>query len=113
MDISELAKQDPEKIKQLISLLSSLVENTEDIKHTNKNIKTNNKFCDMAEFTMHKDDVQIDKQLHSKNINVSRNRPANIIDARCRMCGKTEKINPSIIGNMERYKCNKCSATPG
>lgn len=113
MDISELVKQDPEKIKELISLLSSLVGNTEEIKGTSKETKNNNKFCDMPEFSMHKDDVQIDKQLHSKNINISRNRPANIVNARCRVCGKTEKVNPSIIGNMERYKCNKCSATPG
>ena len=84
MDINKL-KQDPEKIQQLIDLLGSLLPEEDDQPKTTKkktakkktakkktatrrNSKTKkqetvNKFLDMPEMNMHKEDGEIDKQL--------------------------------------------------
>lgn len=47
---------------------------------------------------------------------MSRRRPANKIEVRCRSCGRTEKVSPLLVYKDEdgfRYKCNKCSCSPG
>lgn len=72
-----------------------------------------NKFERMPERNMHKEDTKIDKVL-SKYAPTERTRQFNLVNVRCRVCGKTEEINPNLIydaGN--RYKCNKCSKIPG
>jgi len=131
MDINKL-KQDPEKIKQLIDLLGSLLD-TEDeqaeipkkkrvAKKTtrrnkatnNKKPESNNKFLDMPEMRMHKEDNKIDQQLQ-KFPPTPRTRPAvGSVSVRCRICGKEESISQGLLfEGSNRYKCNKCSTQSG
>jgi hypothetical protein len=76
------------------------------------NTETYNKFDVMQEKNMHKDDLQIDKVL-SKYAPTSRSREFNSINVVCRVCGKKEDINPGLIYDAGRYKCNKCSTISG
>lgn len=124
----DLNFKDPEQIKQLISLLQNLLpseetEKPEESEQFSTKIKTktrssknkeknNNKFLSMPERNMHKEDIEIDKKL-SVNPPTPRTRKFEPIDARCRVCGKTEKVNPSIVSDSDRYKCNKCSSSAG
>ena len=78
---------------------------------TSKSIKQN-KFDDMPEARMHKEDIAIDKKL-SKTPPVPRNRPYTPINIQCRVCGRQESICPSLIESVDRYKCNKCSSSAG
>lgn len=137
-DVNDLLKN-PEQIKQIISLLSNLldaagVENNNDTSSTTspkpkrqkqtksfgkqnksrgKHIEKENKFLSMPEANMYKEDPDLAKKLY-KQPPVARGRKLQIIEARCRVCGKQEKVQASLIyGGIERFKCNKCSATPG
>lgn len=130
MDLENLGAN-PEQIKQLISLLSSLLpsENTkktataEDADEPNSAIKTKkvrqnkkksvNKFLNMPEANMHKDDIEIDKKLQ-KFPPTARNRPSSLVSVTCRVCGKSEEI-PTVLASESRgrYKCNQCSTNPG
>ena len=138
-NINDLLKN-PEQIKQMIGLLSTLleavneqnnsdnspIENTADvnlsdtqpinsrfIRKNNKKENRENKFLAMPEATMHKEDPEIAKKLY-KQPPMARNRKNQTVKAKCRVCGKEEKIQSSLIyGGIERFKCNKCSATPG
>jgi hypothetical protein len=76
--------------------------------------KSNNKFDSMPEFSMCKEDVEIDKKIRKPPPSL-RNRPFNPIKVQCRVCGKKEKVAPSILDSMEieRYKCNKCATGVG
>lgn len=138
MDLNDLTKN-PEQIKSLISLLEgllavqqktnqneSLQSNDDEPTHTlNKKIRTRgsakkdnkekyvNKFDKMSESGMHKDDISIDKAL-SKHPPVARMREFEMVDVTCRICGKTESVNPSLIfDSKNRYKCNNCSTQAG
>jgi hypothetical protein len=135
MDINDL-KQNPEQIKSLISLLSSLLdtesndtpaEQTEKpsskmktrhrkVKQTTENTvatSAKNLFLDMPERNMHKEDVEIDKKL-SKYPPTKRSRKTSLIKVVCRVCGKKEDIVPGLLFDTpDRYKCNKCSKTAG
>jgi predicted nucleic-acid-binding Zn-ribbon protein len=124
MDISQLAK-DPKKIQELITLLSSLLpsetDNTEaeedsPIKSNSKKLnikkKRTNKFADMPEANMHKEDIEIDKKLAKYPPSI-RNRPVDFVEVSCRVCGKTELISANIVDSRDRYKCNNCSTSPG
>lgn len=72
-----------------------------------------NKFLEMAEFSMHKADSIIDKKL-AVQPPTPRTRKFTPIKVKCRVCGKEEEINPSLLASdKERYKCNKCSAIAG
>lgn len=121
-------------IKQLIAILqrgliSDSDESSEEIEeqpaqHTKKatRAKTNkelkkpkriNKFDQMMEKTMHKNDAQIDKLLNVHPPSI-RTREFEPIRVQCRVCHKTEEINPSLVlDSPSRYKCNKCSGAPG
>lgn len=125
---------DPQKIQAMINILQSmLVEDTPEVSQqeikqqqetqidntfvnisSNKNSSRINKFDNMIEKNMHKQDVMIDKKL---NIHppVTRSRHYVPLEVKCRVCGKTETINPqlSTSSEIERYKCNKCSIFPG
>lgn len=129
---------EPEKIQALISILQSMLtpsENTEESDDEPTPVKTKvktsaskkrgsastkktqpkfiNKFDSMPEKNLHKDDVAIDKKLCNKPP-VPRNRSFEFVDATCRICRKTESINPAILtDSLDRYKCNKCSTSPG
>lgn len=132
MDLNDLAKN-PEQIKSLINVLQSLLdatsitnspEKTEEEPVLNSKIKTKgsrkinkekivNKFEKMSEFRMHKDDIEIDKTL-AKHPPVSRMREFEMVDVVCRICGKKETVNPSILyDSKSRYKCNNCSTQAG
>lgn len=123
-----------DQIKQMIALLSTMLpqetktetsQHTDTIqKRTKKKTKrsfgkskpsntSGNLFDTMMESRMHKEDVEIDKKL-SKNGPSPRLRKYSPIKVRCRVCGKSESINPSILTDSpERYKCNKCAKEPG
>lgn len=138
MDLNDLTKN-PEQIKSLITLLEGLLSIQQKTNQTenksnddepestlNKNIKTRgsakksrskdkyvNKFDKMSEFAMHKDDINIDKAL-SKHPPVARMREFEMVSATCRICGKTETVNPALIfDSNNRYKCNNCSTQAG
>lgn len=125
MNLEDLAKN-PEKIKDLIGLLSALLpkdspteveeddEDTMPVKSKKINIKKKrvNKFLSMPECGMHKDDCEIDKKLQKYPPTV-RNRPVNFVDVRCRVCGKQDKISENLVDSVERYKCNNCARSPG
>lgn len=119
---------DNDDIKQLIAILQKgLTDEEIDEKPTAKlpknNIKTKktkvsndnetNKFLSLGFNNLHKDDIAIDKLL-KKNPPTSRNRHAKILDVKCRVCGKVEKISASLLHESpDRYKCNKCCSSPG
>lgn len=118
---------DNEDIKQLIAILQKglTADSVEpDVKKSKNSIKTKktkiietenseNKFISMGFHNLHKEDVQIDKML-KKNPPTPRNRKFKTIDVKCRICGKNESINPSILYEApDRYKCNKCCSSPG
>ena len=136
MDINKL-KQDTEKIQQLIDLLGSLLPEEQDEKPkatkkkaakkkaakkktvTRRNSKTKtqettDKFLDMPEMNMHKEDGEIDKKLQ-KFPPMPRTRPAaENISVQCRICGKKETISQGLLfEGSNRYKCNKCSTQSG
>jgi hypothetical protein len=59
-----------------------------------------------------------DKQnnVHIQRERLTKRRPSGRIEVRCRSCGKTEKVSPALVVKDEdgfRYKCNKCSCSPG
>lgn len=75
--------------------------------------RSTNKFDQMFEKNMHKEDIEIDRKL-SQHPPSARSREFAPVDATCRVCGKTEQVNPALIYDApNRYKCNKCSRTPG
>jgi hypothetical protein len=120
---------DNDDIKQLIAILQKGLttesNNTETQakprKKRNKQIpkisesnsKTfNNKFENMSEFNMHKQDSAIDKKIIKPPPSI-RNRKFNYVQVKCRVCGKQEKVPATLVESIERYKCNKCSIGEG
>lgn len=72
-----------------------------------------NKFDQMTEASMHKDDGQIDKLL-SRHPPVARMRDFEPIEVVCRVCGKKETVSPTLVfEGSSRYKCNSCSTQAG
>lgn len=124
----DLNFSDPEQIKQLISALEKLLPNNSEeeenddfsskIKTKTTRAKSNkkknsNKFLGMPEMRMHKEDSLIDKKL-IKAPPTPRTRKFEPINVQCRVCGKKEKVSPSVIPeSIDRYKCNKCSGAAG
>jgi len=122
----DLNFKDPEQIKQLITLLQNLLPSEEaqpeefsssKIKTKTRSTKTKhnneNKFLKMSERNMHKEDIEIDRKLSVAGP-TPRTRKFEPVSVQCRVCGKKEKVNPSIIADsVERYKCNKCSGSAG
>lgn len=132
MDINKL-KQDPEKIQELIALLGSLLtesgeeekkpqtkttrrkrtakkQTTSKKSEKNKIEETTNKFLDMPEMHMHKEDNAIDAKLQKFAPTPRTRSHASTVSVRCRVCGKQEEINTSLLfEGANRYKCNKCS----
>lgn len=125
---------DNEDIKQLIAILQRGLDNIEDVSEPTppKSIKPKrqkkieqhkinkpkenqqyNKFLEMQEANMHKEDSRIDKLL-CKQPPVLRSRSYKPITVSCRVCGKKEQVNPALITEgAARYKCNKCSTSEG
>jgi hypothetical protein len=122
---------DPHQIQQMILMLQAMLPKQEEsvsekdsktkkkAPRTNNKSKasisksSNNKFDEMMEKRMHKEDVEIDKKLIVQPP-VPRSRPFNLVSATCRVCGKKENVNPVLItDSLDRYKCNKCSGAAG
>ena len=54
--------------------------------------------------------------VHLERERMIKRRPSGKIEVRCRTCGKIEKVSPVLLVKDEdgyRYKCNKCSCSPG
>lgn len=116
----------PDQIKSMIALLQNMLPSNNSTEHEeapqpkksrNKKTKSrpssNNKFENMPEARMHKEDILIDKKL-SVQPPVPRARPFRLVNAICRVCGRKEKVNPVLItDSIDRYKCNKCSSSAG
>ena len=117
---------DNDDIKALIAILQKGLTDdndssiTQPVKRTTKTKttpkpkvkKSSNKFDKMAEFNMCKEDVEIDQKIR-KPPPSARNRPFDFVKVQCRVCGKKDKIAPSLIETTDRYKCNKCSTGAG
>jgi hypothetical protein len=117
---------DNDDIKALIAILQKGLSNEDDSSKKKSKSKTSpktkkpkspysdkiNKFDTMPEYRMHKEDSIIDKKL-AKTPPVPRNRPFIPIRVQCRVCGKQEEVNPSLVESSDRYKCNNCSSSPG
>ena len=131
-----------EVLQQIITLLSSLVEDEEtpsipvkekktrkksraktstenpvvrSSRATKNTFKTTskNKFESMDIRNMHKEDVEIDKLL-SSGPPCPRTRGYTTIDVCCRSCGKRESVSPILAGKEpSRYKCNACATSGG
>jgi|TARA_B100000073_G_scaffold84137_1_gene64754 hypothetical protein len=72
-----------------------------------------NKFDSMSEKNLHKADIAIDQKLN-KYGPTPRTRTFKAIKVKCRVCGKTEEINPVLLSDTpERYKCNACARSAG
>ena len=125
--------KNPEQIKQLINLLSGLLPSDSDSsdekpktrkrttrkktvstsKKQPKKPQRENKFTDMPESQMFKEDPALAKKLY-KQPPMRRRPKKGQTQAQCRICGKKENVSPGLLfGGIERFKCNKCSATPG
>jgi hypothetical protein len=119
----------PKQIKQMIKMLSAMlpeddepaVEQQSEPQFSNSAIKSKNidrksarvnKFEQMAEFNMHKEDVEFDKKV-SKQSPVPRTRSYTPVNVTCRVCGKKEEVNAGVVESIDRYKCNKCSTMAG
>lgn len=121
-----------ETIQQIITLLSSLIDDTETTepnekkskktpnnkvsrqKRTNKHPESGstNKFLSMREMHMFKEDVEIDRKLKVMDP-CPRTRSYSTIGVRCRVCGKNERVNPTLVTEPSRYKCNDCARSGG
>ena len=54
--------------------------------------------------------------VHLERERMIKRRPSGKMEVRCRTCGKIEKVSPALLVKDEdgyRYKCNKCSCSPG
>ena len=74
--------------------------------------KTTNKFESMPERNMFKEDTKIDKKLRVVDP-CPRTRSLNTIEVSCRVCGKKDRINPVLVHEPTRYKCNGCAKSGG
>lgn len=136
-NINDLLKN-PDQIKQMIGLLSALLEeaNTDassietdieteakpkprqskefNTKETKKKKTTReNKFLSMPEAAMYKEDPELAQKLY-RQPPVARSRKLQMVSVTCRVCGKQDKVQSSLLyGGIDRFKCNKCSTTPG
>ena len=126
--------QNPEQLKKFIAALSSLLPPEENnvpekpkAKKTRTTKKTtrkttnktrtseerHNKFLDMAENNMFKEDPKVAKKLYNQPPMKRRSKKAKL-SVTCRICGKREEISSSLLyGDKDRYKCNKCCSSAG
>ena len=117
----------PEQIQQMIAMLQNMLpgnneEPTEEEKPSSSPIRTVdrkpkpstvNKFDQMMEANLHKEDIEIDKKLakYDPTPRVRRFKPLDVV---CRVCGKRESVSPNLLSDSpDRYKCNNCSRGAG
>jgi hypothetical protein len=115
---------EPDDIKALIAILQKGLQDDDDdsstpqAKTTRKTStrkpkpKSKNKFETMSEFNMCKEDLEFDRKVR-KPPPSARNREFDYVKVQCRVCGKKDKVAPSLVESIERYKCNKCSTGAG
>lgn len=123
-----------ETVEQIYHLLMSLVEDEDTSEQpkvnkpktrkpktqktttraTAKKTKTesSNKFLSMKEMHMFKEDIAIDRKLNVMGPS-PRTRHFATVNVQCRVCGKTEDVNPSLVSEAQRYKCNECARSGG
>lgn len=121
----------PEQIHQMIGMLKSMLPNHQSQDEDNSQEKIvsdtpiknrpskkisgtfSNKFDQMMEAKLHKEDTEIDKAL-SVYGPTPRQRKFEPVKVLCRLCGKSEMVNPAVLSeSKDRYKCNACSRSPG
>ena len=117
----------PEQIQQMIAMLQNMLptnneEPVEEEKSSSSPIRTVdrkpkpstvNKFDQMMEANLHKEDIEIDKKLakYDPTPRVRRFQPLDVV---CRVCGKRESVSPNLLSDSpDRYKCNNCSRGAG
>ena len=117
----------PEQIQQMIAMLQNMLpsnneEPVEEEKSSSGPIRTVdrkpkpstvNKFDQMMEANLHKEDIEIDKKLakYDPTPRVRRFKPLDVV---CRVCGKRESVSPNLLSDSpDRYKCNNCSRGAG
>lgn len=117
----------PEQIQQMIAMLQNMLpsnneEPAEEEKSSSSPIRTVdrkpkpstvNKFDQMMEANLHKEDIEIDKKLakYDPTPRVRRFQPLDVV---CRVCGKRESVSPNLLSDSpDRYKCNNCSRGAG
>lgn len=119
---------DKDDIKALIAILQKGLVDDEDseedvveTKPKTKNLRSKkskakgkrlNKFDQMQEASMHKEDLEFDRKV-KKPPPSARNRDFDYLKVQCRICGKKEEVAPGLVESIERYKCNKCSTGAG
>jgi len=94
------------------TLKTTTTKKRQQSKQTKPKPKTTNKFEQMPEFSMCKEDLLFDQKV-IKPTPSARIRDYEPIKVKCRVCGKSEKVAPSLVESIERYKCNKCSTGAG
>ena len=73
----------------------------------------NNKFDEMSEAGMHKEDRKIDKLLNRRDP-IARVRPGTLVKAVCKKCKVEETVSNKLLNSdSSGYKCNRCSGTEG
>jgi len=114
----------PKQIKQMIAMLKQMLPEDNDeepVKEKPKPIRTvdrkprqtENKFDQMMEAHLHKEDIAIDQKL-KKFDPTPRIRAFDPLKVTCRVCGKSDTINPALLQDSpERYKCNNCARSAG
>lgn len=119
---------DKDDIKALIAILQKGLSDDDDSSENNiepkpktnrirkntqpKKPKRPNKFENMVEFNMCKEDIEFDKKIKKPPPSI-RNRQFNFVKVKCRVCGKEDKVPPTLVDSIERYKCNKCATGAG
>ena len=115
----------PSQIKQMIAMLKQMLPE-DDVEQEPQETKagpirtrdrkprqTENKFESMMEKNLHKEDIEIDKKL-KKYDPTPRVRHFDPVAVVCRVCGKKESVNPSLLSDsVDRYKCNNCARSAG
>ena len=129
MDLNKLINDtNPDDLKKLIALLQAVVGDSDDsgddqpkpspiktksrMKPQVSNNTGHNKFLDMQEKNMHKEDTVFQQKVN-KHPPVPRSRPFTPISVRCRICGNVEEVNPRLVESSDRYKCNNCAGSAG
>ena len=115
----------PNQIKQMIAMLKQMLPEEDATEQQpiqksspiqtrdRKPRQTENKFESMMEKNLHKEDIEIDKKL-KKYDPTPRIRAFDPLKVVCRVCGKQENINPSLLTDtVDRYKCNNCARSAG
>ena len=127
--MTNMPQLDPNQIQAMILMLQSMLSQQTNVsdapsakpkkprskKASNQSTSNGriNKFDSMTEKNLHKEDIEIDRKL-SQIPPVPRARKFNTLNVQCRVCGKREEINPTLLSDApDRYKCNKCSVSPG